>query len=84
MTIFNIFTLLGGLAFFLFGMHTMSNGLEKIAGGKLEKILRKMTDKPLKALLLGIAITATHNAARSDHRRYNGLKYRHHSDGVDT
>ena len=59
MTIFNIFTLLGGLAFFLFGMHTMSNGLEKIAGGKLEKILRKMTDKPLKALLLGIAITAT-------------------------
>ena len=55
MTIFNIFTLLGGLAFFLFGMHTMSNGLEKIAGGKLEKILRKMTDKPLKALLLGIA-----------------------------
>lgn len=37
MTIFNIFTLLGGLAFFLFGMHTMSNGLEKIAGGKLEK-----------------------------------------------
>lgn len=59
MTIFNIFTLLGGLAFFLFGMHTMSNGLEKIAGGKLEKILRKMTDKPLKALLLGVAITAT-------------------------
>lgn len=59
MTIFNIFTLFGGLAFFLFGMHTMSNGLEKIAGGKLEKILRKMTDKPLKALLLGIAITAT-------------------------
>lgn len=59
MTIFNIFTLFGGLAFFLFGMHTMSNGLEKIAGGKLEKILRKMTNKPLKALLLGIAITAT-------------------------
>lgn len=59
MTVFDIFTLLGGLAFFLFGMHIMSSGLEKIAGGKLEIILRKMTDKPLKGLLLGTAVTAT-------------------------
>ncbi len=59
MSILNIFTLLGGLALFLFGMSTMSNGLEKTAGGKLEKILRKMTDKPIKALVLGIGITAT-------------------------
>ncbi len=59
MTVFNIFTLLGGLAFFLFGMNTMSNGLERVAGGKLESILGKMTDKPIKGLLLGAGITAT-------------------------
>ena len=59
MTILNVFTLFGGLAFFLFGMSTMSNGLERIAGGKLESILAKMTNKPVKALLLGAGITAT-------------------------
>ncbi len=59
MTVFNFISLLGGLALFLFGMSTMSAGLEKTAGGKLEKTLKKMTDKPIKALLLGVAITAT-------------------------
>lgn len=58
MTVFNIFTLLGGLAFFLFGMSTMSNGLERVAGGKLERILGKMTDRPIKGLVLGAGITA--------------------------
>ena len=57
MTIFNVFTLLGGVAFFLFGMNTMSGGLEKMAGGKLEKTLKKMTSNPLKSLLLGAGIT---------------------------
>ena len=41
MDIFAIITLIGGLAFFLYGMHVMSSGLEKIAGGKLEKGLKK-------------------------------------------
>ena len=41
--IFCIFQLLGGLAFFLYGMHIMSESLEKIAGGKLEKILKSIT-----------------------------------------
>ncbi len=59
MSIFNFISLLGGLALFLFGMSTMSGGLEKTAGGKLEKILKKMTDRPIKALFLGVAITAT-------------------------
>ncbi len=59
MTIFNFISLFGGLALFLFGMSTMSGNLEKTAGGKLEKILRVMTDKPVKALFLGAAITAT-------------------------
>lgn len=58
MTVFDIFTLLGGLAFFLFGMSTMSGALERVAGGKLETILRAMTDKPIKGLVLGTVITA--------------------------
>lgn len=57
MDIFSIFTLCGGLAFFLFGMHVMSQSLEKLAGGKLETTLRKMTSNPFKSLGLGAAIT---------------------------
>lgn len=57
MDIFSIFTLCGGLAFFLFGMHVMSQSLEKIAGGKLETTLRKMTSNPFKSLGLGAGIT---------------------------
>ena len=56
--IFCIFQLLGGLAFFLYGMHMMSDSLEKIAGGKLEKILKSITSSPLKGLLLGLGVTA--------------------------
>ena len=59
MNIFSIITLLGGLAFFLYGMNVMSQGLEKMAGGKLESILQKMTSNRIKALLLGIVVTGT-------------------------
>lgn len=55
--IFDVFTLLGGLAFFLYGMSVMSSGLEKMAGGKLEQLLRKSTNNPVKSLLLGAGIT---------------------------
>lgn len=57
MDIFSLFTLCGGLAFFLYGMSVMSSGLEKVAGGRLEQLLKKMTDNPLKSLLLGAGIT---------------------------
>lgn len=57
MDIFSVFTLCGGLAFFLFGMHIMSSSLEKIAGGKLELTLKKLTSNPFKSLLLGAGIT---------------------------
>ena len=57
MSIFSFFTLLGGLAFFLYGMSTMSTGLEKMAGGKLETIIKKMTCTPLKGIVLGAVIT---------------------------
>lgn len=56
--IFCILQLFGGLAFFLYGIYVMSAGLEKIAGGKSEKILKTMTSSPTKGLLLGAAITA--------------------------
>ena len=57
MDIFSVFTLCGGLAFFLYGMSVMSNSLEKMAGGKLERLLKVMTSNRLKALLLGLGIT---------------------------
>ena len=57
MDIFSLFTLCGGLAFFLYGMTVMSKSLEKIAGGKLERMLKRMTSNPFKSLLLGAGIT---------------------------
>ncbi len=57
MNFFNLLTLLGGLAFFLYGMTVMSNGLEKMTGGKLERALRSMTSNPLKGIALGAGIT---------------------------
>lgn len=58
MDIYSIFTLIGGLAFFLYGISVMSQGLEKTAGNKLENLLRKMTSNPLKSFALGAGITA--------------------------
>ena len=57
MNIFSLFTLCGGLAFFLYGMTVMSKSLEKMAGGKLERLLKRMTSNPIKSLLLGAGIT---------------------------
>ncbi len=56
--IFQILALLGGLAMFLFGMNTLSASLEKLAGGKLEKWLEKLTSNPVKGVLLGMGVTA--------------------------
>lgn len=58
MDIFSLFTLCGGLAFFLYGITIMSAGLEKIAGGRLERILKKMTSNPIKSLVFGAGVTA--------------------------
>lgn len=57
MNIFNLFTLFGGLALFLYGMDLMGKGLEKASGGRLEKILEKLTSNIFKAVLLGAAVT---------------------------
>lgn len=53
----NWLELCAGLAFFLFGMQSMQDGLEKLAGGKLERILAKRTETPFKSLLFGISST---------------------------
>ena len=57
MNIFSVLTLIGGLAFFLYGMNVMSGSLEKMAGGKLELLLKKMTANPFVSLALGTIIT---------------------------
>lgn len=58
MNVYDILNLLGGIALFLFGMHTLSTSLEKLAGGKLETWLEKATSKPIKGVVLGAIITA--------------------------
>ena len=57
MDIFSVITLFGGLAFFLYGMNVMSDGLEKSSGGKLNKNLKKVTDNRLVAMLFGMGMT---------------------------
>ncbi len=56
--IINIFSLVGSLALFLFGMKTMSEGLEKFAGDRLRSILAAMTKNRVMGVLTGILITA--------------------------
>ena len=56
--IFNIISLVGGLAIFLFGMNIMGEGLERTSGGKLKVILENLTSSPFKGLLLGLGVTA--------------------------
>lgn len=58
MDIFSVLTMIGGLAMFLYGMHIMGEGLEKLSGGKLERILENLTSNPIKAVLLGAGVTA--------------------------
>ena len=58
MTVFDVITLLGGLAFFLFGMSVMGSGLKGLAGKKMESILARLSSNPVKGLLLGIFVTA--------------------------
>ena len=58
MSVFNVLSLVGGLALFLFGMNYMGSSLEKLGGGKFESILEKMTNSRIKGVLLGAGITA--------------------------
>ena len=58
MDIFTILSLIGGLALFLYGMDLMGDSLKKLAGGKLESILARLTSTKWKGFLLGLVVTA--------------------------
>lgn len=58
MGILQVFTLLGALGMFLYGMNLMSSGLQKAAGERLRGFLSAMTSNPLKGVLTGMGITA--------------------------
>ncbi len=58
MSIFNIITLLGGLAMFLYGMRMMGDGLKESSSGTLKVAMEHVTNNPFKAFLLGVAVTA--------------------------
>lgn len=58
MDIFSFLNMIGGLALFLYGMNAMGNGLSKMAGGRLESVLEKLTSKRIYAVVLGAAVTA--------------------------
>ncbi len=58
MDFFNVVSLLGGLALFLYGMNILATGLEKVSGGRLEKILEKMTNNLFKSVFFGAVVTA--------------------------
>ena len=57
MDIFSVIQLCGGLALFLYGMHNMGQGLSKVSGGKLEKVLEKVAGNPIKGAVLGMLVT---------------------------
>lgn len=58
MDFFDVLNMIGGLALFLYGMHIMGEGLSKASGGRMEKILEKLTGNRIKGVLLGLAVTA--------------------------
>ena len=58
MSVFEVIDLAGGVALFLYGMSIMGSGLEKVAGGKMQSVLQKLTASTLRGILLGTLITA--------------------------
>ncbi len=58
MDFFDLLSMIGGLALFLYGMNLMGDGLAKASGGRMESILEKLTGNPVKAVLLGAGVTA--------------------------
>lgn len=58
MDFFGVLTMVGGLALFLYGMDAMGQGLSKLSGGRMERLLEKLTSKRIMAVLLGAGVTA--------------------------
>ena len=98
MDFFSVLALLGGLAIFLYGMNLMGDGLAKVAGGKLERILETLTSNPIRAVLLGMGVTAVIQSSSAttvmvigfgNHEAvpgcgdHNGCQYRYYSNLMD-
>ena len=58
MDIFDILTLIGGISLFLFGMNVMGDGLERLAGSKLQALLGRLTNSKIRGFLTGLGVTA--------------------------
>ena len=58
MNILQLFTLLGALGMFLYGMNLMSSGLQKVAGDRLRGFLSAMTSNPFKGVMTGLGVTS--------------------------
>ena len=65
-------SLIGGLAFFLYGMNVMGDGLTRLSGGRLERILEKLTDNRIKAVLLGAGVTAVIQSSSATGKQFIG------------
>ena len=57
MSFFDLLKMVGGLALFLYGMNLLGDGLSQASGGRLERILEKLTNNPIKAVLMGAVVT---------------------------
>ena len=57
MDFFDLLKMVGGLALFLYGMNLLGDGLSQASGGRLERILEKLTSNPIKAVLMGAVVT---------------------------
>ena len=69
MDVFNVISLLGGLAMFLYGMRLMGDSLKENSSGTLKKAMSKVTNNPLKAFVLGVLVTALIQSLLSLSRR---------------
>ena len=94
--IMNLFTLLGALGMFLYGMNMMSTGLQKTAGNGLRKLLGTMTSNPFKGVLTGFGVTAAIQSSSATTVMvvgfvsaglltlgHNGSEHRNDHDGMD-
>ena len=76
MEIGNIIAVLGAVATFLFGMSTMTDGLEKLSSGRLEQILERLTNNVIKGVILGAVVTGLISATVIFHT-YHELRSAH-------
>ena len=71
MDITHITSLLGGIALFLYGMSIMGAGLEKLAGGKMQGVLQKLTSSTIKGVIFGTLITGVIQSSDRKSTRLN-------------